>query len=85
MRDGGKSFKVLKKGLLQKHAYDVVFRHGLAIDESGDCLAMGSTTGNVCMSDDQGDSWTHVSTNLPGLWGYFRLIRISWSECFKEF
>ncbi len=64
-RDGGKTFKSLKKGLPQQHAYDVVFRHALAIDEPGDVLAMGSTTGNVWVSEDQGDSWQQVSSTLP--------------------
>ena len=64
-RDGGKTFKSLKKGLPQKNAYDVVFRHALAIDETGEMLAMGSTTGNVWVSENQGDSWQLVSSNLP--------------------
>ncbi len=64
-RDGGKTFKSLKKGLPQKHAYDVVFRHGLAIDTTGDRLAMGSTTGNVWVSENQGDSWSLISSTLP--------------------
>jgi hypothetical protein len=63
--DGGKTFKSLKKGLPQKHAYDVVFRHGLAIDDSGKKLAMGSTTGNVWVSENSGDSWKQVSSTLP--------------------
>jgi hypothetical protein len=64
-RDGGKTFKSLKKGLPQKNAYDVVFRHALAIDDTGDMLAMGSTTGNVWVSENQGDSWQQVSSTLP--------------------
>jgi hypothetical protein len=40
-RDGGKSFDVLTKGLPQSHAYDVVYRHALALDEAGDRLAFG--------------------------------------------
>jgi photosystem II stability/assembly factor-like uncharacterized protein len=64
-RDGGKTFKSLKKGLPQKHAYDVVFRHGLAIDKTGRSLVMGSTTGNVWVSEDLGDSWKLVSSTLP--------------------
>jgi hypothetical protein len=63
--DGGKTFKSLKKGLPQKHAYDVVFRHGLAIDDSGKKLAMGSTTGNVWVSENSGDSWKQISSTLP--------------------
>jgi photosystem II stability/assembly factor-like uncharacterized protein len=64
-RDGGKTFKVLKKGLPQKHAYDLVYRHGLDIDETGDSLAFGSTTGSLWATDDQGDSWSTISNHLP--------------------
>jgi hypothetical protein len=64
-KDGGKTFKSLTKGLPQKHAYDLVFRHGLAIDDSGKKLAMGSTTGNVWVSENGGDSWSQVSSTLP--------------------
>ncbi len=64
-RNGGKSFEVLSRGLPQEHAYDLVYRHGLALDDSGDRLAIGSTTGGLWVSEDQGDSWTCVSTQLP--------------------
>ncbi len=63
--NGGKSFKVLTKGLPQKHAYDLVFRHALDIDETGERLAFGSTTGSLWISEDGGDSWQTVSSNLP--------------------
>ncbi len=64
-RDGGKTFETLSRGLPQSHAYDVVYRHALAIDTSGDRLAMGSTTGGLWVSEDQGDSWSCVSHTLP--------------------
>jgi len=64
-RDAGKSFETLSKGLPQEHAYDLVFRHALDIDTSGNRLAFGSTTGSLWVSEDQGDSWQTVSTNLP--------------------
>jgi hypothetical protein len=64
-RDGGKSFDVLTKGLPQGFAYDLTFRHALVVDESGDRLAFGSTTGSLWVSEDQGDSWTCVTANLP--------------------
>ena len=64
-RDGGRSFEVLRNGLPQKHAYDIAFRHALDIDDTGDRLAFGSTTGGLWVSDDQGDNWQTVSTNLP--------------------
>jgi hypothetical protein len=64
-RDGGKSFDVLANGLPQGHAYDVVYRHALAIDATGDRLAFGSTTGGLWVSEDQGDSWSGVTHTLP--------------------
>lgn len=64
-RDGGATFDILRQGLPQEHAYDLVYRHGLAVDPSGDVLAMGSTTGNLWVSEDQGDTWTCVSHHLP--------------------
>ncbi len=52
-------------GLPQSHAYDVVYRHALALDEAGDRLAFGSTTGGLWVSEDQGDSWAGVTHTLP--------------------
>jgi hypothetical protein len=64
-RDGGASFDLLTTGLPQEHAYDIVYRHGLAVDDAGDRLAMGSTTGGLWISDDGGDAWTAVRARLP--------------------
>jgi hypothetical protein len=67
-RDGGKSFEVLREGLPQEHAYDLVYRHGLDVDRTGNCLAMGSTTGGLWISEDQGDSWQCLSAHLPPIY-----------------
>jgi hypothetical protein len=64
-RNGGRSFETLGRGLPQQHAYDLVYRHGLAVDPSGYRLAMGSTTGGLWVSEDQGDTWSCISTHLP--------------------
>ena len=64
-RDGAKTFEVLTKGLPQKHAYDVVYRHALALDATGDRLAFGSTTGGLWVSENQGDSWSEITHTLP--------------------
>lgn len=64
-RDGGRTFDVLRAGLPQVHAYDLVFRHGLAVDATGRRLAFGSTTGSVWETRDGGDSWSTVSQHLP--------------------
>ena len=67
-RDGGQTFKTLSAGLPQKNAYDLVFRHSLDIDDSGDHLAFGSTTGSLWVTDNQGDSWQTISNNLPPIY-----------------
>ena len=64
-RDGGASFELLDGGLPVPPAYDIVFRHGMAIDETGEVLVMGSSTGGLWFSEDQGDRWQLVSANLP--------------------
>jgi hypothetical protein len=64
-RDGGRSFETLRTGLPQRDAYDLIYRHGLAVDETGERLAMGSTTGHLWASDDGGDSWVLIAGNLP--------------------
>ena len=66
--DGGKTFKTLMRGLPQKHAYDLVFRHALDVDETGGRLAFGSTTGSLWLSEDGGDSWQTLSSNLPPIY-----------------
>ncbi|HSR69309.1 MAG TPA: exo-alpha-sialidase [Acidobacteriota bacterium] len=64
-RDGGSSFQVLQQGLPPAPAYHLVYRHALDVDSQGQWLAMGSTTGGLWVSADQGDSWTALSTHLP--------------------
>lgn len=64
-RDAGQSFEVLHRGLPLVPAWDLVYRHALAVDDTGEVLAMGSTTGNLWVSEDAGDSWAHVSAHLP--------------------
>ncbi|MGH7749982.1 MAG: WD40/YVTN/BNR-like repeat-containing protein, partial [Candidatus Dormibacteria bacterium] len=63
--DGGQSFEVRREGLPQQDAYDLVYRHGLAIDDDGERLAFGSTTGGLWTSDDQGDRWQAAEARLP--------------------
>ena len=64
-RDGGRTFQTLTAGLPQTHAYDLVFRHAFDVDDTGDVLAFGSTTGSLWISENGGDSWQTVSSNLP--------------------
>ncbi|QDT67094.1 WD40/YVTN/BNR-like repeat-containing protein [Calycomorphotria hydatis] len=67
-RDGGESFESLREGLPQKHCYDLIFRHGLDVDDSGERLAMGSSTGGLWISENGGDNWQAVSNTLPQIY-----------------
>jgi hypothetical protein len=66
--DGGKSFELLSAGLPQEHAYDLIYRHGLAVDASGEQLAIGSTTGGLWLSADGGERWQCLSAHLPPIY-----------------
>lgn len=66
-RDGGKSFETLRAGLPQSDSYDLIYRHALAVSDDGQHLMMGSTTGNLWVSDDGGDHWRTLSNNLPSI------------------
>jgi photosystem II stability/assembly factor-like uncharacterized protein len=67
-RDGGKSFDVLRKGLPQENAYDLVYRHAFDVDGSGERLVMGSTTGSLWISEDAGETWATISNHLPPIY-----------------
>jgi hypothetical protein len=64
-KDGGATFEVLTRGLPQCPSYDLVWRHALDVDATGDRLAFGSTTGGLWTSDDGGDSFTALDARLP--------------------
>ena len=64
--DGGQSWQQLREGLPQENAYDVVYRH--ALGNSDETLAFGSTTGNLYISENRGDSWRVAANNLPPIY-----------------
>lgn len=64
--DGGQSWTQLRQGLPQQHCYDVVFRH--ALDISGDTLVFGTTTGNLFVSEDRGESWSCIGNYFPPIY-----------------
>jgi hypothetical protein len=71
--DGGATFTAMNSGLPRGRAYDLVYRHSMDIDSSGERLAMGSTTGSAWVTEDGGDHWECLSTHLPPI----RCVRFS--------
>ena len=61
--DGGKTWKDFRNGLPQGSAFDITYRHALAL--SGETLAFGTTTGNLYLSNDLGENWETISNSLP--------------------
>jgi hypothetical protein len=66
--DFGESFRLLDNGLPQGPSYDLVYRHGLDVDETGERLALASTTGNLWLSENGGGAWTEISGHLPPIY-----------------
>jgi len=64
-RDGGQTFTSLGYGLPPHDAYHLVYRHALAVSADGSALAIGSTTGGLWISEDEGQHWHCVSRDLP--------------------
>jgi len=60
--NGGVSWEPVRNGLPQEYCFDIVFRHALDID--GSTMAFGSTTGNLYVSEDYGENWACLSSNL---------------------
>jgi photosystem II stability/assembly factor-like uncharacterized protein len=65
-QDGGATWETLREGLPQQNAYDVVYRHALGL--GGERLAFGSTTGNLYVSENRGESWQTVANHLPPIY-----------------
>lgn len=64
--DGGKTWTALRNGLPQGTSYDLTYRH--ALDLRGDRLVFGTTTGNLFISNDRGDTWSCISHYLPPIY-----------------
>ncbi len=61
--DGGETWQAFREGLPQRDAYDLTYRH--ALDVAGDRLCFGTTTGNVYLSEDRGETWRCLGNNFP--------------------
>jgi hypothetical protein len=47
----------------------IATRKALDVDETGKRLAFGSTTGSLWVSENGGESWETISSNLPPVYG----------------
>ena len=63
--NGGQMFSSFSDGLPQLHACHLVYRHGLAVRDDQQALAMGSTTRGLWTSADAGETLHCVSRDLP--------------------
>ncbi|MDX1484160.1 MAG: sialidase family protein [Alphaproteobacteria bacterium] len=66
--DGGASFEVFADGLPQEDCFDLVYRQGLDVDETGDRLVMGSTTGHLWLGEAGGTRWRQLAAHLPPIY-----------------
>ena len=65
-RNGGGDWEPLTRGLPQENAYLHVMREGMATDSLDPCgVYIGTTTGQLFYSRDDGDSWELLMDPLP--------------------
>ena len=67
-KTGGGDWEGLTKGLPQKDCYVNVLRDAMAVDQLDPCgIYFGTSGGAVYGSADDGDSWTSIVRDLPGV------------------
>ena len=65
-RNQGDDWERLERGLPNQHSYLHVFRQAMAADSADPFgLYVGTSTGQVFFSSDEGDSWTILIDHLP--------------------
>ena len=65
-RNGGNDWEPLTNGLPQEKAYLYVLREGMATDTQDPCgIYLGTTSGQLFYSRDDGDHWELMLDNLP--------------------
>ena len=67
-KEGGNEWEALTKGLPQKDCYVNVLRDAMAVDSLDPCgVYFGTSGGQVYASADDGDTWTSIVRDLPGV------------------
>lgn len=67
-RTGGNNWEALTNGLPQKDCYVNVLREAMAVDSMPECgVYFGTTSGEVYVSSDSGDSWRPIGEHFPSV------------------
>jgi hypothetical protein len=68
-RNGGKTWKLLTKGLPQKHAHVLILREAMTSDDRDPAgIYFGTSSGTLFYSRDAGDTWHVLAANLPPIY-----------------
>jgi photosystem II stability/assembly factor-like uncharacterized protein len=68
-RNGGKTWKLLSKGLPQSNAHVLVLREAMTSDDRDPAgVYFGTSTGSLFYSRDAGDSWHALAEHLPPIY-----------------
>jgi photosystem II stability/assembly factor-like uncharacterized protein len=68
-RDAGSTWQRLDRGLPQRDAHVGVLREGMAIDALDvPGVYVGTSTGQVFASADEGETWNEIASYLPPIW-----------------
>jgi len=75
-RDGGRTWKLLSKGLPQEDAFVLVLREAMTSDESDPAgVYFGTSSGTLFHTRDGGDSWQVLAANLPPIYSVSPALR----------
>ena len=65
-RNGGRTWARQSKGFPERHGWFTVFRQAMTCDDRDPVgLYLGTTTGEIWTSGDEGESWQQAATHLP--------------------
>jgi photosystem II stability/assembly factor-like uncharacterized protein len=68
-RDGGRTWRLLSKGLPQSNAHVLVLREAMTSDDRDPAgIYFGTSTGTLFYSRDAGDSWQVLAQYLPPIY-----------------
>ena len=67
-RDAGATWEACRKGLPQQDAFFGVYRQAMGTDQHPQAgVYFGTSTGNLFVSADEGDTWQQAASFLPAI------------------